>query len=99
MAYLTALLPVADAVAAHTALVRAADTTRSSGQDRDGRGRGQVMADTLVDRLTRPSPSSMTAAAETRARPRPGAGQPRTSAAPAREGPGRPSVTSPSVSS
>src|SRR5690625_3511101 len=49
MAYLTALLPVAQAVAAHTALSAAADSACAAG---DERGRGQVMADTLVSRLT-----------------------------------------------
>ncbi|GAA2745759.1 HNH endonuclease signature motif containing protein [Terrabacter aerolatus] len=49
MAYLTALLPVAQAVAAHAALTTAADTARAAG---DERGKGQVMADTLVTRLT-----------------------------------------------
>lgn len=46
MTYLTALLPVAKGVAVYAALKRAADTTF------DGRGRGQVMADTLVHRVT-----------------------------------------------
>ena len=49
MAYLTALLPVAQAVAAHAALTAAADTARAAGDDR---GKGQVMADTLVERVT-----------------------------------------------
>ncbi|PYF98413.1 protein of unknown function [Georgenia satyanarayanai] len=49
MAYLTALLPVAQAVAAHASLGAAADSARAAG---DERGRGQVMADTLVARLT-----------------------------------------------
>lgn len=49
MAYLTALLPVAQGVAAYTALTRDADSLRASG---DGRSRGQVMADTLVERVT-----------------------------------------------
>jgi hypothetical protein len=49
MAYLTALLPVAQAVAAHAALTLAADAARAAG---DERGKGQVMADTLVTRLT-----------------------------------------------
>ncbi|MFJ6454529.1 HNH endonuclease [Paenarthrobacter sp. NPDC091669] len=49
MTYLTALLPVAQGVAAYAALTRAADAARSSG---DPRGRGQVMADTLTERIT-----------------------------------------------
>ncbi|MCD4849753.1 HNH endonuclease [Arthrobacter sp. AK01] len=49
MTYLTALLPVAQGVAAYTALTRAADSARSAG---DPRIRGQVMADTLVERIT-----------------------------------------------
>jgi hypothetical protein len=46
MAYLTALLPVEQGVAVHAALRRAADTNT------DSRNRGQVMADTLVERVT-----------------------------------------------
>jgi hypothetical protein len=46
MVYLTALLPLTQGIGAYAALRRAADTTT------DGRSRGQVMADTLVDRLT-----------------------------------------------
>jgi hypothetical protein len=46
MTYLTALLPVAQGVSVYAALRREADT--SSG----GRSRGQVMADTLVERVT-----------------------------------------------
>ncbi|MFC6288043.1 hypothetical protein ACFP3Q_13275, partial [Nocardioides sp. GCM10027113] len=49
MTWLTALLPVEQGVAAFAALTRAADGARASG---DERGRGQVMADTLVERLT-----------------------------------------------
>ncbi len=49
MTYLTALLPVAQGVAAYTALTRAADTLRATG---DPRPRGQAMADTLLERLT-----------------------------------------------
>ena len=45
MTYLTALLPVAQGVAAYAALTRAADSARATG---DERSRGQVMADTLV---------------------------------------------------
>ncbi|MCM3660335.1 DUF222 domain-containing protein [Georgenia satyanarayanai] len=51
MAYLTALLPVAQAVAAHASLGAAADSARAAGDER-GRGRGQIMADALVARLT-----------------------------------------------
>ncbi|KUI36711.1 DUF222 domain-containing protein [Mycobacterium sp. GA-2829] len=46
MAYVTALLPVAQGVAVYAALKREADTTF------DDRSRGQVMADTLVERVT-----------------------------------------------
>ncbi|CAN5730036.1 hypothetical protein BH09ACT7_BH09ACT7_12430 [soil metagenome] len=46
MTYLTALLPVAQGVSVYAALKRVADTTF------DGRSRGQVMADTLVERVT-----------------------------------------------
>ncbi len=49
MTRLTALLPAGQGVAAYAALSRAADTARASG---DARGRGQVMADTLVERVT-----------------------------------------------
>ena len=49
MSYLTGLLPVAQGVAAYAALVRAADAARAAG---DPRTRGQVMADTLVERVT-----------------------------------------------
>ena len=49
MARLTALLPVAQGVACYAALSRAADTTTAVG---DERGRGQIMADTLVERVT-----------------------------------------------
>lgn len=49
MVYLTALLPVAQGVAAYAALSRTADATAAAG---DPRGRGQLMADTLVRRLT-----------------------------------------------
>ena len=46
MTYLTALLPVAQGVSVYAALKREADLCC------DGRGRGQVMADTLVERVT-----------------------------------------------
>ncbi|MDI2033100.1 HNH endonuclease [Paenarthrobacter nitroguajacolicus] len=51
MTILTALLPVAQGVAAYAALTRAADSARSrpGGEER---GRGQIMADTLVERIT-----------------------------------------------
>ncbi|HET7328861.1 MAG TPA: DUF222 domain-containing protein [Nocardioidaceae bacterium] len=49
MCYLTGLLPVAQGVACHVALMRAADAARAAG---DERSRGQVMADTLVERVT-----------------------------------------------
>jgi 5-methylcytosine-specific restriction endonuclease McrA len=49
MTYLTALLPVAQGVACLAALRKAAVSSIASG---DGRGAGQVMADTLVTRLT-----------------------------------------------
>ena len=46
MTYVSALLPVAQGVGVYAALKRAADTTF------DDRSRGQVMADTLVERVT-----------------------------------------------
>ncbi len=46
MTYLTALLPVAKGVSVYAALKRAADTCG------DGRSRGQIMADTLIERVT-----------------------------------------------
>jgi hypothetical protein len=49
MANLGASLPVADGVAAYAALLRAAESARATG---DPRTRGQVMADTLVERVT-----------------------------------------------
>lgn len=64
MTYLTALLPVAQGVAVYAALTRAADSARASGESSGGatsngdtsnvepRSRGQVMADTLVERIT-----------------------------------------------
>jgi len=66
MAYLTALLPVAQGVAVYAALSRAADSARSSGGTGSGSAsgsgdasgpsavptRGQLMADTLVERIT-----------------------------------------------
>ena len=49
MTYLTALLPVTAGVAVHAALTRHADTLAGTG---DGRSRGQIMADDLVERIT-----------------------------------------------
>ena len=49
MCRLSALLPVARGVAGYAALCREADARRAAG---DSRSRGQVMADTLVERLT-----------------------------------------------
>ena len=49
MTYLTALLPVAQGVAALAALTREAGSRRSEG---DPRSKGQVMADILVERIT-----------------------------------------------
>ncbi|MCY7396156.1 MAG: 13E12 repeat family protein [Nocardioides sp.] len=49
MAYLTALVPVAQGVAAYAAMSRGAEALRGAG---DLRSRGQLMADLLVERLT-----------------------------------------------
>ncbi|HEY6931885.1 MAG TPA: HNH endonuclease [Marmoricola sp.] len=49
MAWVGALLPVAEGVAVYASLKAAADTARAAG---DVRGKGQVMADTLVQRVT-----------------------------------------------
>lgn len=49
MTYVTALLPVVQGVAVFAALTREADSRRAAG---DPRGKGQVMADTLVERVT-----------------------------------------------
>jgi hypothetical protein len=49
MSRLSALLPVAQGVACYAALKTAADTAKATG---DERSRGQLMADTLVERLT-----------------------------------------------
>ena len=49
MARLTALVPVSQGVAAFAALIQAADAGRAVG---DERGRGQIMADTMVERIT-----------------------------------------------
>ncbi|WP_456319096.1 DUF222 domain-containing protein [Georgenia yuyongxinii] len=49
MTYLTGLLPVVQGVGVYAALTRAADALRAQG---DPRSRGQIMADTLVERVT-----------------------------------------------
>ncbi|MEP7089426.1 MAG: HNH endonuclease [Nocardioidaceae bacterium] len=49
MALVTGLLPMRQGVAVYAALTRHADSLRSSG---DERSRGQIMADTLVERVT-----------------------------------------------
>lgn len=49
MTWLKTLLPAQQGVAAYAALLKQADTQRSTG---DERSRGQVMADTLVERIT-----------------------------------------------
>jgi hypothetical protein len=49
MTYLTGFLPVAQGVACKAALTREADARKAAG---DSRTRGQIMADTLVQRLT-----------------------------------------------
>ncbi len=54
MTYLTALLPVAQGVSVYAALRKTADTTF------DDRSRGQVMADTLVERVTGRSAATAT---------------------------------------
>ena len=54
MSQLSALLPVKDGVAVHAVLTREADRLRAAG---DSRTRGQIMADTLVERvLADPAP-------------------------------------------
>ena len=50
MARLSALVPVAQGVAAYRSLCQTADTTTTAGGD--NRGRGQIMADTLIERIT-----------------------------------------------
>ncbi len=49
MSYVTALVPVVQGVAMYAALKREADSARASG---DPRASGQVMADTMVQRVT-----------------------------------------------
>jgi hypothetical protein len=55
MTYLTGFLPVAEGIACHVALQREADTLRARG---DERTRGQIMADTLVARVTGREPAT-----------------------------------------
>lgn len=55
MSHLSALLPVAQGVAVYAALSRRADSLRAGG---DARSRGQLMADTLVERVTGQSTAS-----------------------------------------
>jgi hypothetical protein len=55
MSYLTGFLPVEQGVAVHTALRKHADALRSQG---DARSRGQIMADTLTERVTGQSKAS-----------------------------------------
>ncbi len=54
MTYLTALLPAAQGVAAYAALTLQANSVRASGprSEGDAMSQGQLMADTLVERLT-----------------------------------------------
>jgi len=59
MVYLTALLPMAQGVAAYAALRRAADTAVGTGA---ATNRGQVMADTLATRVLDPTGSGTIAA-------------------------------------
>lgn len=54
MCWLTALLPVEDGVRAYTALTRHTDAVKAAGDDRT---RGQIMADTAVERLTGQAPT------------------------------------------
>jgi hypothetical protein len=49
MSYVTGLLPVAQGVAVHAALTKHAESLRAAG---DPRSRGQILADTFVERLT-----------------------------------------------
>ncbi|HET8599787.1 MAG TPA: DUF222 domain-containing protein, partial [Segeticoccus sp.] len=49
MTYLTGFLPVKQGIAAHVALSRHADQLKAAG---DERSRGQIMADTMFERLT-----------------------------------------------
>ena len=68
MTWLTALLPVKDGVGVLAALTRAADSARATG---DGRSRGQVMADTLVDSVLASAAASRDAQTRWDAAPEP----------------------------
>ncbi|GAA4720735.1 HNH endonuclease [Nocardioides conyzicola] len=57
MSQLSALLPVKDGVAVYAVLSREADRLRAAG---DHRGRGQIMADTLVRRVLSTAPATDT---------------------------------------
>jgi hypothetical protein len=57
MSYLTGFLPAEQGIAVHAALTRHADALRAAG---DPRGRGQLMADTLVERVTGQSRAAAT---------------------------------------
>jgi hypothetical protein len=57
MSQLSALLPVKDGVAVHAVLTREADRLRAAG---DVRSRGQIMADTLVQRILSADPATDT---------------------------------------
>lgn len=52
MSYLTALVPVTSGVAMYAALTKHADAVVADGDDPLERSRGQIMADTLVERVT-----------------------------------------------
>jgi hypothetical protein len=58
MTYVSALLPVKEGVAVYKSLSDAADTHRSQPTPGDKRTRGQVMADTLVERINGQSRAS-----------------------------------------
>ncbi|NIZ93708.1 DUF222 domain-containing protein, partial [Kineococcus rubinsiae] len=58
MTYVTALLPVADGVAVHADLLTAVKEHAATREPGDERGRGQVMADTLVQRITGRDPQT-----------------------------------------
>lgn len=73
MSYLTGFLPAEQGIAVHTALTRFADSLRARG---DTRSRGQIMADTLVERVT--GQAKATGTPTTRSRSRTAERPPRT---------------------